>query len=283
MNLVDKKVIHKTFGKGNVVKYDDSYIKIGFESGVKKFIFPDVFAKYVTFVDQKATHLVGKKIEIRREEQRKEAIILEKERAIEQEQQRILIQERQMQGRKIHPELQSVFWCKEQEEDEIFTEGKIFIGRMKSGKNKGQPRRLPRMNRRSACLLTRREADVLEEDRQILGVFMAEETFNGRSSTDGYIPAHPKYRIRLSEEETKKMYFWNYYFNKRTPTEMIWNSGRQRYFDNEWMAQILRDIVALRENTEEGKEAKLFFEHFCQINRIKIDELPKPNGALVQV
>ena len=63
MNLVDKKVIHETFGKGNVLKCNDSYIKINFESGDKKFIFPDVFSKYIKFVDQKPAEIEKKKID----------------------------------------------------------------------------------------------------------------------------------------------------------------------------------------------------------------------------
>ncbi len=283
MNLVDKKVIHKTFGKGNVVNYDDSYIKINFESGTKKFVFPDVFGKYITLIDKKAANLVGKKIEKREEERKKEEIKLEEERALEQERQRILREEKLMQSRKIHPQLQSVFWSDPEEEEIIFTDWKVFAGTIKSGKKKGQPRRLPRMDKKSGCLITRREADMPEEDRRIVGLFLAEETFNGKTCEDGFIPAHPEYRIRLTEEESEKMLFWNYYFNENSPEQMIWNSGRQRYFDNEWMAQILRDIIDLKEDPEEKKKVGLFFEHFCRINRIKKDELPQANGSLMRV
>lgn len=283
MNLVNKKVIHKTFGEGNVVNYDDSYVKIDFESGTKKFIFPDVFGKFVTFVDKKATNAIKEKLEIRKIEKKEEEIILEKERALERERQQILIQERQMRGRKIHPKLQSVFWVKEDEEEKIFTEWKIFAGKIKSGKKKGEPRRLPRMNQKSACLLTMREPDASEKDRRIIGLFLAEKGFNGKLFEDGYIPAHPRYRLRLTEAESEKMMFWNYYYNRRTPDKMIWNSGRQRYFDNKWMAQILRDIVELREKPEEKEKAQEFFEHFSKINRINIDELPEAEGALKRI
>lgn len=283
MNLVNKKVIHKTFGKGNVVNCDDSYVKINFESGTKKFIFPDVFGKFVTLVDEKAANDVNEKIKIKKVEQKKEEVKLEKERLLERERQQMLIEEKRMLGRKIHPKLQSVFWCKADEIEEIFTEWKVFVGKIKSGKKKGQPRRLPRMNQRSGCLLTSREPDASEEDRRIIGLYLAEKGFNGKLFEDGYIPAHPKYRLRLTEEESEKMLFWNYYYNEKTPDTMIWNSGRQRYFDNEWMAQILRDIVDLKENPEEQKEAKLFFKHFCKINRIKLDELSDPKGALKRI
>ena len=188
-----------------------------------------------------------------------------------------------MQSRKVHPKQQSVFWCETGEEDKIFTEGRVFIGKVKSGKNKGQPRRLARMNWKSGCLLTRRKPGMPEKDRRILGVFMVEEGFNGQTCKDGYILAHPEYRLRLSEQESDKMLFWKYYMNKNFPTRMTWNSGRQRYFDNIWMAQILQDIVSLKKKPEEREGAQRFFEHFCKVNHINGGKLPKANGALMQI
>lgn len=280
MNLVDKEVIHRTFGRGNVANYNDSYVKVEFESGAKRFVFPDAFGKYIKLVDEKAADLVKRKIEEKEKERRKEAIRLEKERALEQERLRILEEKKRIRSRRIHPSIQSVFWCEEGEEDDIFTKWSVFTGEIKSGDRKGQPRRLARMNQNSGCLLTKRDSNMKEEDRRILGVFMADEGFNGRRCEDGYIPAHPRYRIRLSDQESEKMLFWNYYINKRFPHRMTWNSGRQRYFKNMWMAQILRDIVSLRKDVEGEEEAKQFFEHFCKINRIDEEELPRPNGAL---
>lgn len=282
MSLINQRVTHKTFGEGNVVNYDDSYIKVDFESGAKKFVFPDAFAKYITLTDQRMAHLMNKKLQELKKERKKEALIRERQKAIEREKRYILEQKKRAKTRKIHPQLQSVFWCRPEEEDRVFTEWKVFIGNIKSGERKGQPRRLARMNQSSACLLTRREPHMPEEDRCIIGAFMAEEGFNGRLRMDGYIPAHPKYRIRLSERESEKMLFWNYYVNNRFPNNITWNSGRQRYFDNIWMAQILRDIVSLKEDPEEKKNAQLFLEYFCRINDINENKIPKAEGALTR-
>ena len=179
MDLVDKHVMHKTFGKGNVINYDDSYIMIKFTSGEKKFVFPDVFRKHITLIDQKAASLVKEIIEKQEEEQRKEELILRKEKALEQEQQNILNQRKNMRVGKIHDKTQSVFWCEPDEIDEVFNEWKVFTGEIKSGKNKGLPRKLTRMNQNSACLITARDDNMSEEERQILGVFMASDYFNG--------------------------------------------------------------------------------------------------------
>ena len=282
-DLIDKQVIHKIFGKGKVVKYRGSYIGIDFPSGNKKFVFPDAFGTYLTLTDQKLAKMVQKKKKECEEEEQK----LRELKALQsKKRQRLLAQERNIIKRKtwkIHPQSQSVFWCKKQEQDSVFERWDVFTGVIKSGEKQGQPRRLARVNQNSACLLTARESDMPEKDRRILGVFMVDETFDNKSCVDGYIPAHSKHRLRLSEQESEKMLFWNYYFNKKYPHRMTWNTGRHRYFDNVWMAQILRDIVSLKENPEEQENAQQFFEYFCQMNRIKKEEIPEPKGALMRI
>lgn len=282
IDLINKEVIHQTFGRGNVVKYDESYIKISFESGNKRFIFPDIFRKHIEFIDQGATNSVRKKIEKKREEIKARELIIKEEEALEQERQYILSQSNLIKSGKTHSKIQSVFWCEEKEEDSVFEDWSVFTGEIKSGDKKGQPRKLVRMDKNSACLLTKREDDTPEKDRQILGVFMTNDFFNGRLCEDGYITAHPKYRLQLSEEESEKMLFWNYYFDIKDSKGTVWNSGRQRYFDNIFMAQILRDIVYLREDPQERKYANDFFEYFCKSNIINKNELSNANGALLQ-
>ena len=283
MNLVNEKVIHNTFGQGNVLNYDDSYIKINFESGTKRFIFPDAFGTYITLVNETAASVIRKKLRKQEEKRKKEALRLKKERALQEKRQQVLEQNKRMRNRKVHPEQQAVFWCDAHEEDRIFTEWRVFIGKIKSGQKKGEPRRLARINQNSACIITKREPDMPEKDRRILGVFMTEKAFNGRLCEDGYIPAHPKYKLRLSEQESEKMLFWNYYVNNRSPNNMTWNSGRQRYLNNIWVAQILYDIVSLKQKPEDKEDVELFLNHFCKINCINKDELPKANGALMRV
>lgn len=282
MDFVNKKVVHEIFGKGNVVEYSESYIRVEFESGDKRFSFPDAFSEYITFTDENATDVINKKIEIREKEKEKEELILEKERELEKERQDIINQNKRIKSGKVSSEIQSVFWISEDEKEEVFEDWMVFTGKIKSGNKKGEPRKLPRMNKTSACLLTERTDDMEEANRKILGVFMVNDYFDGRTCEDGYIKAHPDYRIQLSEEESEKMLFWNYYVDKKSSEKTIWNSGNQRYFDNLWMAQILQDIVNLRENDEEARVyAQAFLERFCKVNFINKDEIPKPNGALL--
>lgn len=284
MNLINKQVTHKSFGKGSVVKHTDSRIEINFASGNKKFLFPDAFGRYLTLTDQKAADSVKKMIQKKQRERMQEELKMEKEREQQRKEQQLLLQrEKFMENFKIHPSSQSVFWCEEQDQNTIFTEWRVFTGLAKSGTKQGQPNRLIRLNKNSACLLTTRDSSMPEKDRCILGAFMVNEEFIGKLCEDGYVPAHSEYRFRLSKQESEKMLFWNYYLNEKYPYSMTWNTGKYRYFNNIWMAQILKDIISLKTEQKEKDLVQSFFKYFCQMNRIEEKELPEPMGALTRL
>lgn len=284
MNLVNEQVEHKHFGKGSVVENTDFYVEVHFPMGNKKFVFPDAFEKYLTLIDKKAAGLVDEILQEKQMKRRQKELELEKERALqEEENQHRLEIEKHMKNFKIHTKSQAAFWCKVEDEDRIFTEWKVFTGVVKSGSNQGKPKKPTRMHQNSACLLTSREPNMQEKDRRILGIYMIKEGFIGKLCEDGYIPAHSEYRLRLSEEESEKMLFWNYYINEAYPNNTTWNTGKYRYFDNIWMAQILKDILFLKKNTEDEEFVRNFFEYFCKMNNIDAKELSKPNGALMAI
>ena len=54
MNLVNKEVTHKRFGKGSIVKHNDSIIEIHFATENKKFVYPDVFGTFLKLHDKSA-------------------------------------------------------------------------------------------------------------------------------------------------------------------------------------------------------------------------------------
>ena len=112
---------------------------------------------------------------------------------------------------------------------------------------------------------------------------MVNEDFIGKLCEDGYIPAHSKYRLQLTEQESNQLLFWEYYVNEKSPQKMTWNSGKHRYFDNTWMAQILLRIVSLKTDPKEKEIANQFFKYFCKRNNITAQELPKPNGTLMRI
>jgi len=284
MNLINKEVTHKRFGKGNVVKHNDSIIEIHFATENKKFVFPDAFEKFLKLHDKNTANSLEKVLQKKIIERKK--IEQEKEEELNRqrkEQQLRLEHAKLMKNHKLHPESQMVFWCDAEELDRVFTEWKIFTGVIKSGNNKGKPNKPIRIHQNSVCLLTTRDSSMSEKDRRILGVYLVNEGFIGKFCEDGYIPAHPKYRLQLTEQESDRMLFWKYYLNEKFPHKMTWNTGKYRYFDNVWMAQILLDIVSLKNDTQEQELAQNFFEHFCKMNQIRAEELPEPNGALMRI
>lgn len=65
MNLISKKVTHKQFGVGSIVKHNDSSIEIHFAAENKKFIYPDAFGKHLKLHDQSDANALEKIIQKR--------------------------------------------------------------------------------------------------------------------------------------------------------------------------------------------------------------------------
>ena len=284
MNLINKKVTHKRFGTGSIVKHNDSSIEINFATENKMFVFPDVFGEHLTLHDKSVAHSFEKILQEKELERKEEELKKEEEKELQRKNQELRLgHEKLMKNHKLHPESQMVFWCDTEEQISSFSEWKVFSGEIKSGNNKGKPNKPIRLHQNSAVLLTEIDSSMPEKDRRILGVYMVNEDFIGKLCEDGYIPAHSKYRLQLTEQESDQMLFWNYYVNEKFPQKMTWNTGKYRYFDNLWMAQILHDIVSLKSDPMEQELAQQFFEHFCKMNQITDQDLPKPNGALMRI
>ncbi|KYG91361.1 malate synthase [[Bacillus] sp. KCTC 13219] len=284
MNLINKKVTHKRFGTGSIVKHNDSTIEIHFATESKKFIFPDVFGKHLKLHDESAANSLEKIIQQREIEQKKEEEKKEEEKKLQRKKQELRLEyEKLMNNHKLHPKSQMVFWCDIEEQSSSFSEWKVFSGVIKSGTNKGKPNKPIRLHQNSAVLLTAIDSNMPEKDRRILGVYMVNEDFIGKLCEDGYIPAHSKYKLHLTEQEANQMLFWKYYVNEKSPQNMTWKTGKYRYFDNLWMAQILHDIVSLKSDPTERELAQQFLKHFCKMNQITEQELSKPDGALMRI
>lgn len=282
MNLIDKEVMHKSFGKGSIVDQDDDFITINFDKETKKFVFPDAFGQFLKLDDATADATLKQAI-VKLEEKQE---LLDQKREEEKaqrilEQQRINELKKLLQNHKLHEASQLVFWMDEEDGD-VFSSWEIYTGEIKSGKNKGQPNKPVRLHQNSMVLLTNRESGESEKNRTIVGLYMVEETFIGKLAEDGMVPAHSKFKLKLSEAEAEKMLFWNYYINEKYPHRMTWNTGKYRYFDNIWAAQILKDIISLKQNPEEKELAEEFYMHFCKMNQLDPNEVPEPNGALKQ-
>ena len=279
MNLINEQITHTVFGEGHIVAQDASIITVDFVEDTKKFVYPDAFRTFITLNNQDTAKSLNKIISKREVEEK----ALAEKREAEKEQRALERQRREMlENHKIHESSQIVFWLDKEEQQNVFTDWEAFTGEVQSGKNKGQPNKAARLGPNSAGLLTVRKSDQPETERRILGLYMVKETFSGNLNEDGMVPAHEDFRIELTDQEADKMLFWNYYINQNYPLRTTWNSGKYRYFDNVWTAQILTDIIALRTDEEQIKEAKDFLEHFCLMNVLDMENIPEASGALKQ-
>ena len=109
-----------------------------------------------------------------------------------------------------------------------------------------------------------------------------DDTYGGDDLDEGFVTTHSEFRLQLSPEEAHKMLFWNYHANGKQPEMAAWNSGLHRYMTDEHAAQILRDIWAHKQDTQDADLARRFFETFCALTKIDTNTLRMPQGALKQ-
>ena len=279
MDLIDKGITHKVFGEGTIIDQDESFITIEFENDTKKFVYPDAFGSYIKLSDEKLESSLKEILMQKKKEKEELEIRIEEERRQEADE---AYRREKLKNLKIHDSSQIVFWLDQEEQETIFDKWEVFTGQVQSGKNKGKPNKVARLRPNSAALFTVREEDEEETNRRIIGLYMVNELFAGNLSEDGIVNSHETHRIQLTEKESEKMLFWNYYINKNYPHRTTWNSGKYRYFDNIITAQILKDIIDMRKDEKEVNEAKEFFDYFCEMNLIDVDSIPEPSGALKQ-
>ncbi|RBP04498.1 malate synthase [Rossellomorea aquimaris] len=283
MNLINKKVTHERFGMGSIVNHSDTVVEIHFASENKKFVYPDAFGQHLKLHDKSAANSLEKILHEQEMELKEEEMQKEEEKARQRRNQELRVgHEKSMKNHKLHPESQMVYRCDTEEQSSSFSDWTVSSGEIKSGTKKGKPNKPSRLHQNSAVLLTAVDPGMPEKDRRILGVYMVKDHFIGKFCEDGNIPAHSHYRLQLTDEESKQMPFWKYYVNEKSPQQTTWNTGKYRYFDNLWMAQILRDIVSLKSDTKEQELAQQFLDHFSKMNQIVEQELKEPNGALLR-
>ena len=155
-------------------------------------------------------------------------------------------------------------------------------GIVQTGTDKGKPMRLLKVQKNSLAVLTTREPNAAsDESRFVFAVFLVDESYEGDNRDAGYVTTNSEWKIELAPTEAHKILFWNYYINRNAPQKIVFGSGLHRYLSDEQAAQILRDIITVKSIPEEKEFAQQFFQHFCKINGIDANDVPPPNGALV--
>lgn len=182
-----------------------------------------------------------------------------------------------LDGEITRSELENRFVCYE---STMLVDWKASAGVVQNGVDKGKPMKLLRVQNNSLCVLTTRLPRSTDDTRFIFAVFLVDESYEGDGREEGYVTNHSKWRIELTPDEAGKMLFWNYYANKNAPEKIVFGSGLHRYLDDIQSAQILRDIVAVKENDAEKKLAADFFHHFCNVVGLDEKDIPACAGAL---
>ena len=79
MEIVGQTVSHKTLGIGKVEKAEGRYLSIRFGCGVKTFVYPDTFGKFLTAVDPAFVKQVESDLDAGRCEKEKNAALRREE------------------------------------------------------------------------------------------------------------------------------------------------------------------------------------------------------------
>ena len=159
MQLVGKAVGHKVFGQGIITDCSGNIVTVSFTQGDKKFIYPDVFANFLTLKNKSAqnkiSEIYNKRLEV--EVAQKQALQEERERR------------QRLYALKITPNSQAAFNIDLNDLDEVFSPGAVSTGCYLSGNSKGAPRIPSRLMPNSACLLTGCPPQYLRERAPDLG------------------------------------------------------------------------------------------------------------------
>ena len=180
-------------------------------------------------------------------------------------------------GKITRKEIDMVFSCYE---SKMLVDWKCYAGVIRNGYDSGRPMKLLNVKKDRLAVLTTRDPDTNDRARYIFAVFLIDEYFEGDGKDEGYVQCHSKWHIELKPDEAHQMLFWNYYVNQNAPERIVFGSGLHRYLSDIKAAQILRDIVRVKKDSEGKAFAEEFFAYFSRLAGIDVNSLPEPRGAL---
>ena len=188
MHMIGETIEHQQFGKGVVTFCDKGIITIDFGGEKKCFVYPDAFEAFLVPQDTDNQEKINSLLVKRKlEEKQKEIENLEHQKKLAH-----------LSAMKIPAMGQAVFELSLQEDNDPFTSFKCKTGCYLSGLSKGKPRIPDRVHFNTMCILTSCQPGQPENTRQILGVAMTEENFQGEACEDGWIPLKEDFLLRLA-------------------------------------------------------------------------------------
>lgn len=254
MQLVGQAISHTKFGKGVVSETTEQTITIIFQQGEKKFLFPDAFEKFLALRNQEAQNQIN---ELVHKLVQKRVVQENTKRTKEEHYNRI-------SKLKVMPNSQAAFGLLNNTRQEVFSTWSVSTGFYLSGNSKGAPRIPRQMKLNSACLLTECPDGVPESERKIIGAFMVRDDFDATLCQDGIVQSHDSYKIQLNENE--ELLFWDYFTSAGTVPK--WGNIEIRYFSNEIMQTILKDMQMKISDPDLRQGAEVFYQYFSRLNRL---------------
>lgn len=255
MNLLNQSVTNKVYGQGTVTAQDKTYIYVSFSVGEKKFKYPEAFDGFLKLQDEVMQELVNAHMtQLKLKKQ-----VIKKQEENEK-------QEKLENSKKNSKSKNNVSTCVNiafKFEDcncESLEFDRVKIGLVKTGKNKGKPIKLSRIQNGGLCVLTANSPELPESERYVFGAFLIDGCNKTKNSDEGFLFANPNYKIKLSEDEAKNIKFWC----DEIPQKITWSAGLHRYFENEDAIKLLQQIVAIKRGTEDEVLAENIYTHFCE-------------------
>lgn len=263
MKLEGKAISHIKFGEGIVKESKDNYITIQFSQGDKKFLYPNAFYKHLTFSDKVIQTRINEELKLSQKDINKIDInIKEMDRQYCELNKNVIVKNKNSKLHQSTSISQAVFGFVQNNSEEVFSSWSVYAGSYQSGSSRGKHKKPVGVKWNSACLLTECPKGELEKARQIIGVFMPKETFEGSTCMDGIIHSHEKYRIKL--EETERLLFWNYITSNERSAN--WGNVELRYMSAVTMKKILNDMKLVIGDQKRRQDAEMFYDHFCLVN-----------------
>jgi len=165
-------------------------------------------------------------------------------------------------------------------ESKMLNEWRAFAAANSNGENKEKSKKLRNVNPGSLVLLTTILPKEKEKNRLIFAVYLLQENYEIKYEKEGFLGASEKFRIELSVEESKKIKFWDYYFNVNNPEKIANSNGLYRYFNDIQAAQVLKAISEVKKGTQDEALSIELLEQYCKIKDIDVEAIPALNGAL---
>lgn len=165
-------------------------------------------------------------------------------------------------------------------ENKLLREWRAFPDVSFIEKKGAKVKNLKNVNQGSLVLLSTVLPNEKEKDRIIFGVYLLQDEYSIDYNTKGFLVADNKYKIELSLEESKKVKFWDYYFNTKNPEKITNSSTTYRYFDDVQSSQVLKAISEVKKGTPDEMASKEVFKRYCDIKNIDVNSISEPKGAL---